>query len=178
MSKYFFNSLFAVVFVTAIAGCASPASKDEMAPKSFVASQKFTSSVQVKTSGGSETGAMDSSNISDTDLKAAIEKTITESGLFSKVVDVGGANYLLAVSITSLTKPSFGLTFTVNLETAWTLTSLADKKVVYRKVITSSGTATFGDAPAAVSRLRIAVERAAEQNISQGLSDISSLKLK
>jgi hypothetical protein len=178
MANKLINSLLAAFLVTAIVGCASPANKDEMAPKNFVTSQKFTSSVNVKTTGGSETGAMDSSNISDEDLKAAIEKTITESGLFSNVVDIGGANYLLAVSITSLTKPSFGLTFTVNLETAWILTNLADKKIVFRKAIMTSGSATFGDAAAAVSRLRIAVERAAEQNIAQGLTEISALKLK
>jgi len=168
----------AIIVVCTIAGCASPANKDEMVPKNFVVTQKFLSSVQVKTSGGAETGAMDSSNISDADLKAAIEKTITESGLFSKVVDIEGSNYLLTVSITSLTKPSIGLTFTVDLETAWILTNLADKKILYRKAIKTSGTATFGDAAAAVSRLRIAVERAAEQNIAQGLSEISALKLK
>jgi len=161
-----------------IAGCASPANKDEMASKNLIVAQKFTSTVQVKTSGGSETGAMDSSNISDADLKAAIEKSISDSQLFSQIVQVGDANFLLLVSVTSLTKPAFGLTFTVNLETAWTLTNMATKKVAYRKAITTSGTATFGDAAAAVSRLRIAVERAAEQNITQGLTDISSLKLK
>lgn len=178
MITTFSRIISAVVILGMIAGCASPANKDEMAPKNFVVTQKFTSSVQVKTSGGSETGAMDSSNISDADLKAAIEKTISESQLFKQVVQVGDANYILAVSVTSLTKPSFGLTFTVNLETAWTLTSMETKKTVFRKAITTSGTASFGDAVAAVGRLQIAVERAAAQNISQGLTEISALKIK
>lgn len=167
-----------IAIIIGIAGCASPANKDEMTPKDLVVAQKFTATVQVKTAGGSETGAMDSSNISDADFKAAIEKAIADTQLFNKVVQVGDANYLLAVSVTSLTKPSFGLTFTVNLETAWSLTNIATKKIEYRKVINTSGTATFGDAAVAVGRLQIAVERAARENISQGLADISALKLK
>ena len=178
MKSVILKLLMLLTVVGGIAGCASPANKDEMTPKDLVVAQKFSSTVQVRTTGGSETGAMDSSNISDADLKAAIENAISDTQLFSKVVQVGEANYLLAVSVTSLTKPSFGLTFTVNLETAWSLTNVATKKVEYRKVITTSGTATFGDAAVAVGRLQIAVERAARENISQGLADISALKLK
>lgn len=161
-----------------LVGCASPANKDEMTPKDLVVAHKFNASVQVKTTGGSETGGMEGTNISDADLKAAIEQSISNTELFSKVVQVGDANYILAVSITSLSKPVFGLTFTVNLETTWTLTNVATKKVELRKVVTSSGTATFGDAAIAVGRIQIAVERAAKQNISQGLTDISNLNLK
>ncbi len=169
--------VFAVI-LTHLVGCASPANKDEITPKDLVLSQKINASVQVKTSGGSETGAMEGTNISDADLKAAIEQAISNTELFSKVVQVGDANYVLSVSITSLSKPVFGLTFKVNLETTWTLTNVATKKVELRKVVASSGTATFGDAAIAVGRIQMAVERAAKDNISQGLTDISKLTLK
>ena len=178
MKSCLLNFCILFSFISGVAGCASPANKDEMTPKDLVVAQRFSSTVQVRTTGGSETGAMDSSNISDADLKAAIEKAISDTQLFSKVVQVGDANYLLAVSVTSLTKPSFGLTFTVNLETAWSLTNMATKKVEYRKVITTTGTATFSDAAVAVGRLQIAVERAARSNIAQGLSEIAELKIK
>lgn len=161
-----------------LVGCASPANKDEMTPSDLVLGQKFNATVQVKTAGGSETGAMEGTNISDADLKAAIEQAISNTELFNKVIQVGDANYLLAVSITSLSKPVFGLTFTVNLETTWSLTNLTTKKVELRKVVSSTGTATFGDAAIAVGRIQMAVERAAKQNISQWLTDVASLNLK
>lgn len=42
---------------------------DEMTPKDLVVAQKFSSTVQVKTTGGSETGAMDGlKDISDADF--------------------------------------------------------------------------------------------------------------
>ena len=53
----------------------------------------------------------------------------------------------------------------------------ADKSVVMKKTIKSSSTATFGDAAAAVTRIRLAVEGAAKKNIELGLQEISSLSL-
>lgn len=153
MGSNMLKVLLLSVVVGVMTGCASPANKDEMVAKNLDLAHKFTSTVQVRTSGGSETGAMDSSNIADPDLKAAIEKTIADAQLFSQVIQVGDADYLLSVSVTSLTKPSFGLTYTATLETAWTLMNVSSKKIEYRKVIATSGTATFGDAVVAIARL-------------------------
>jgi hypothetical protein len=160
-----------------LAACASPANREAMTPTLTIA-KHYPYSVQVKTSGGAETGGGGSSNISDADLKAAIEAAITQSALFKTVVQgTDGADYELSVAITSLAKPSFGLTFTVELETAWSLTKVSDRSVAMRKAVKSTGVATPGDAFAAVARLRMAVERAASDNISQGLQAIAELKL-
>lgn len=47
-----------------------------------------------------------------------------------------------------------------------------------KKSIKSTGKATAGDAIVAVTRIRMAVERAAQDNISQGLSAIAELENK
>ena len=137
----------------------------------------FQSSVRVQTGGGSETGMLDSSNISDANLKLAIEDAIVQSRLFKTVVQGADGDYELSVRITSLTKPVFGTTFTVDLETAWSLTRTADRSAVMRKSVKSTGTATMGEAFAAVVRLRMAVEKAAQENIGQGLQAIAELNL-
>lgn len=165
------------VCVTLLAACASPANREAMTPKVTVATH-HPASVLVKTSGGAETGAMDSSNVGNEDLKAAIEAAINDSKLFKTVVQgANGGDYELSVAVTSLAKPSFGLTFTVEMETAWSLTKVSDRSVAMRKAIKSTGVATPGDAFAAVARLRMAVERATSDNISQGLQAIAGLKL-
>ena len=120
---------------------------------------------------------MDSSNISDADLKAAIEDSIAQNAVFKHIVQGTGGDYELTVSVASLDKPIFGASFTVNFEAGWTLTKLSDRSIVYRKAIISSHTATMGDAFVAVTRLRLAVEGAVKNNIAQGLKDISNLKL-
>jgi hypothetical protein len=120
---------------------------------------------------------MDSSNIADADLKAAIEDAVVQNKLFKSIVQGAGGDYALSVRVTSLAKPIFGTTFTVEMETGWSLSRTADQSVVMRKSVKSSGTATMGDAFAAVTRLRLAVEAAARDNISQGLAAIAGLDL-
>lgn len=160
-----------------LAGCASPASHEAMTPQSIAVAKKHPYSVSVETRGGSETGAMDSSNISDADLKTALENAIVKSSVFKNVVQGKNGDYELTVRVTEMSKPVFGLTFTVNLETAWSLVKRSDQSVAMRQVIKSSHTATFSDAAVAVTRLRLAVEGAARDNIAQGLKAISELNL-
>lgn len=169
--------LAAGILALALTGCSSPASREAMTPQALVVSKHHPYSVHVQTAGGTETGALDSSNIADADLKAAIEDGIVQSKLFKSVVQGSGGDYELIVRVTSLSKPIFGATFTVEMETAWSLTRLADRSVAMRKSVKSSGTATMGDAFAAVTRLRLAVEAAARDNISQGLRAISEQSL-
>ncbi len=160
-----------------LAACASPANREAMTP-AVSAGKQYPYSLQVKTGGGSDTGAMDSSNISDADLKAAIEAAVVQSKLFKSIVQgADGADYELSVRVTSLSKPLFGGTFTVEMEAAWSLTRMSDRNAVMRKAIKSTGVATMGEAFAGVTRLRMAVERAASDNISQGLKAIAELKL-
>jgi hypothetical protein len=171
------NACLVMLLVTVAAGCSSPASREAMVPGGVAISKHFQSSVRVLTGGGSETGALDSSNISDADLKLAIEDAIVQSRLFKTVVQGADGDYELSVRITSLTKPVFGATFTVDLETAWSLTRTADRSALMRKSVKSTGTATMGEAFAAVVRLRLAVEKAAQENIGLGLKAIAELNL-
>ena len=167
----------AISLALALTGCASPASRAAMTPQAVVVSKQYPHSLHVQTSGGSETGAMDSSNISDADLKAAIEDAVIQSKVFKSIVQGAGGDYELSVRVVSLSKPIFGATFTVEMETAWSLTKAVDRSVVMRNSVKSSGKATMGEALAAVTRLRLAVENAARENISQGLKAVAELNL-
>ncbi len=167
----------AAVIVATLTGCASPANREAMTPTRLQLGQTHDASVGVKTSGGAETSGMEGSFISDADLKAAIESAIAQNAVFKQVVQGDSGNYALLVSVVTLNRPLFGASFTVNLEAAWTLTKTGDRSIVFRKSLRSSHTATMGDAFAAVTRLRLAVEGAARKNIEQGLQEISKLKL-
>lgn len=169
--------LAAAFLALALTGCSSPASREAMTPQALTVSKHHPYSLSVQTGGGTETGALDSSNISDADFKAAIEDAVGQSKLFKSIVQGSGGDYELIVRVTSLSKPLFGATFTVEMETAWSLTKLTDRSVAMRKSVKSSGTATMGDAFAAVTRLRLAVEAAARDNISQGLKAVAEQNL-
>lgn len=164
--------------VAALTGCAAPASQQAMAvsaPAKIVKQHPF--SVSVTTSGGAETSTMGSSAIANADLKAAIEKSILESKVFNEVVQGRPGQYQLSVAVTQIEKPSFGASFTVTLETAWSLVRTSDKKVMWRKAISGAHTATMSDAFVGVKRLQLAVEGAARANITQGLTGISEVVL-
>ncbi len=180
MIKIIINRVFAVsilVAVVALTGCASPANREAMSVPSQSFNKQYQSSVAVEAKGGSETGAMESSNISNADLKAAIEKSITQSNLFKSVVQGKDGDYELTVTVSPLAKPIFGASFTVDMEAGWSLIKVADKSVAMRQVIKSSFTATMGDSLVGVTRLRLAVEGAARNNITQGLQAIAALNL-
>ncbi len=105
-------ALVALIPITVgIMGCASPANRESMSPPSFTTSKQFNQSVSVVVVGGSDTGAMDSTNISDAEFKASIEDAIGKSKLFREVARDSNSDVDLQVSITSLSKPSFGFTF-------------------------------------------------------------------
>lgn len=169
-----------MVVVAWLGGCAAPASREAMsataaqagaAAPMAVRAQPY--SVRVVTSGGATTGAMDSSNVGNEDLKAAIESSIRDSKAFREVVQEADGQYELAVNIIQLNKPMFGLSFTVDLEAGWTLTRTNDRQLVFRQVIKSTHTAGVSDAFAGVTRLRLAVEGAVRKNIGQGLTAVT-----
>ena len=166
-----------VAMAVVLGGCASPASRDAMSTDKLSVARKHAYSVSVETRGGGETGAMGSSNISNADLKGAIEQSIGQTGVFRSVVQGKGGDYELTVTVTQLTKPMFGMSFTVTLETAWSLVKTSDRSVALRRAISSSHTAGAGDSMVGVTRLRLAVEGAARKNIAQGLEAIAALSL-
>jgi hypothetical protein len=163
--------------VILLTGCSTPANREAMTPQNVAISKHHPFSIQVQTAGGTESDAMQGSSISDADLKAAIEDAITQSKVFKNVIQGANGDYNLSVRVTSLSKPMFGATFTVDIETAWVLTKTSDKSVVLKKAIKSSGTATMGDAFVGVTRLRLAVENAAKENISEGIKALAGLNL-
>src|SRR6266581_4854462 len=164
-----------VAAVLGLEGCASTATREAMSVGTR-ATKSYPYSISVQTRGGTETGAMTGSTISNEELKGALESSIIESKLFKSVAQGGNGDYELMIVVTQLTKPVFGASFTVDLETGWSLVKTSDKSVVMRKVIKSSSTATLDDAIVGATRMRLAVEGAARKNIAQGLQAIAALR--
>lgn len=171
------GGLALVAALIALTGCAAPASKEQMEAPPLATGKRHAHTVNVRTQGGAETGAMDSSNVSNADLKAAIEASIAKSQLFKTIVPGNGGDYELTVAITQISKPVMGFSFTVDMETAWSLTKVSDRSVAMRKVIRSTHTTGATESFVGAKRLQMAVEGAVRNNIAQGLSAISELPL-
>lgn len=160
-----------------LGGCASGATREGMTAGDFKPAVKHDKSVGVKVGGGQQTSSLGKSQISDEEFTAALVDSINKSKAFATVVQGKAGDYELSVGILGMDQPSFGLNFTVKMETGWTLKNTATGVVVWQKVVKSQHTATTSDAFAGVERLRLANEGAARNNIKQGLAEIAQLKL-
>ncbi len=174
--RVFVLLIFASIAI-GLSGCASPASKDALIAHDIQKIKHHRKTVAITTQGGSETGAMDSSNVSNNDFAEAIEESIIENGLFTQVIHDNGSDYLLNVTIINMSKPLFGGSFTVSMEAAWSLSDPITQKFVMRESVKSSRTVTMGEAFIGVTRLRLAVEGAVRENIRQGIMAISKLNV-
>lgn len=166
------NKISAILLISTIllfSGCVPMATKDGSIARKMPNLHSHQSAIAVSANSGNE-------NISNEDLKQAIEQSIIENSLFTKVINGSGSDYLLEVVIISMEKPAFGFNFTVNMEATWLLKDTYNK-VIMRKLIKSSHTATVGDAFVAQVRLRLAMEGAIRENIRSGLLDMSDLQL-
>ncbi|MCL4456713.1 MAG: hypothetical protein M1147_05660 [Nitrospirae bacterium] len=163
--------------VAFLAGCATPAKHEGMIPTALEVAGKHSKTVSVSVQGGQETTWMSSSKISNEAFTEALVGAITKSGVFSSVIQGKDADYLLTVALFNLEQPVFGLSYTVKMVSDWTLQRADNKAVVWQESIKSEYTATLGDAIVGVTRLRLATEGAARDNIARGLAKISQLKL-
>jgi len=161
-----------------IGGCATPAQSNAMIPTSMGTVTKHQESVSLNVTGGSETSAAGASQISNADFASALGQSIQQSGLFAKIIPAGqSSDYHLEVAIVRLQQPMFGFSMTATIETNWTLTKVSDHTVAWRKAITTSHTAKTGEAFAGVTRLRLATEGAARDNIQDAISQLSGVTL-
>lgn len=161
-----------------VAGCTSRIEGKAMVPELFAPGPQHAQPVAVQVSGGRESDPTGLPQISNEAFAEAVSTAITNAKLFASVVPAGGdASYVLKVNIAAVQQPLMGGTFTVTMETGWQIENLASKQVVWRKGVKSTGTASMGDAFAAITRIQLATERAARENIRQGLTLIAQLQL-
>ncbi|MDR7298533.1 hypothetical protein J2X16_003896 [Pelomonas aquatica] len=170
------RTLILCAAVGILAGCATASKPDSMVAVPAETLTRHAKTVSVSTLGGKETSSVGKSQVSDAAFAQALIASIEKTKVFSAVVQGAGANYMLSVAVVSMDQPSFGLSFTVKMETAWTLKK-ADGSIAWQEVIKAENTATTSDAFVGVERLRIATEGAARKSIEAGLLKISKLSL-
>jgi hypothetical protein len=147
-----------------------------MVPTTFDVQNRHNSALQLMVEGGQETSSMGKSKISDAAFLQALTDAIQLSGVFSTIASSGG-DYKLSVVILSVDQPDIGFSFTVKIATNWKLTRLSTQEVVWQDAIANTYKATMGRAFNGGTRLRIATEGAAQENIKEGIARLSRVKL-
>lgn len=183
MTKFFNHKplwiIATLTFSLAIGGCASATKPEAMIVQTpdGVEYNTISETVHVITEGGMETSSVGASQISNADFQLAIVESIKKSRLFLDIAEnTSEASYILYASIIDVEQPTMGFSMTVSIEVAWSLSRVEDKKPVWRSSHQSTYTASAGAAFAGVTRLRLATEGAAKENIEWALKSISQLE--
>ncbi|MBV5347521.1 hypothetical protein JZU46_04820 [bacterium] len=168
-----FNKLVLIIFVSILAGCATPASQQAMSvamqdlPASLNANLKGQVNVNNVT-GGKDTNPMWTSQVDTQGFKGALDKSIAMAGY--KANDSNKAKYSVDADLMSLNQPMFGFTFDVVSSVLYTVNGEGKQRQI---PITATGTASTSDAFVGVERLRIANERSIKENIRLFLQRLS-----
>jgi len=178
MKRFPLIAAFAVVLILSLSGCSSPTQPSAMQADVLPLGHKHSQTVAVQTNGGQPTNPMWTSQIADQDLASAIQESILKNQLFSGVVSIGNADYVLNATIFKIDQPIMGFRMEVGIEISWSLTPKGSTKPVWEKSIHTRVSKGVGDAFAAVKRIRIATEASAKENITQALTEIAKLDLK
>jgi len=165
-----------LVAASLLSGCATASKPDAMVAKPVAVTHASSSDVSVTVAGGQDTSKMGASQISDDAFAQALRDSITQSGLFKAVAATGG-RYKLSAFIGKVDQPMMGFSMTVKMEVSYTLVDTTSGKAVWSKNIASEHTAKASEAFAGVTRLRLANEGAAKDNIEQALAEMSTLQL-
>jgi hypothetical protein len=170
-------SVFVLIMAVFACGCASPAKVSRMRAQAVLVPREQPFSVGVEAQGGKETNPALNSEISNDSFAEAIRNSIIKFGVFRSVVTTDNGDYLLKAQIFDDEKPMFGLDMTMKMSVDWTIIHTSTQKIVFETTTYKSFTATMGDALVGITRLRLAEEGAARENIEDGLNQISQLKL-
>ena len=165
--------LFLFVLLTfTIQSCSVNPAASAMVPDKIVIIKHhpYTVSLEVRVDEGD--GFLENTLIKALDLQVAIETSINQSGLFTKVVQ-GNADYCLKVDAD--VPPVGGYIIIATVGGGWRLSNCTTKHVVMDKFIRTSDKKTFGDAFNGNTRLRLAVGGAVKKFVEEGLNQITQL---
>lgn len=170
MKKFIQFSLLSAVITIFIQGCATPAQTQSMAVPTEsikVVANPIGDQLNIVVSGGRDTLATGYSSIANEDFAASLKQSLKDSGLFYNIHLLSNEeqDHTLQVYIARIQQPAIGFSFTVHLEVNYRLTDNRNGETVLQEVILSEYTASAGDAFAGVTRLRLATEGAARENI-------------
>ena len=165
----------AILIISTLTGCATASNPDAMIVESVAITHVSNSGVSVVVSGGKETSALWTSQISDEAFAQALRESIIKSGLFKTITNNGG-RYKLSAFIGEVDQPMVGFSMTVKMEVSYTLLDTQSGKTVWSKNIASEYTVKLSDAFVGATRLRLANEGAAKANIQQALTELSTIQ--
>ncbi len=161
------GAVVGIASMMGLAACATPSQPEMMilpATPGLTASAGdlgYRSVTSVVVSGGSETNPLWTAQVSNEDLKTALEGSLAAAGYMGS----DGRPMVVTANMVELNQPMAGLDMSVTSRIQYSVTSGGN--VVFNDTISATGTATMSEAFAGFERLRLANEKSIKENIKQ-----------
>jgi len=149
--------------------CSTTPMAENMQVNDYRAASQYPETLGLKVEGGWKLPGQ----ISNEEFAKAVEASLVSSRVFSGLVEIERAVYRLDVVVGDLRQPPGGFNMTTEMTVLWSLSRVDSRETVWQQLVTSSHTATVGDAFAGVVRLRKSAEGAARENIREALDRIA-----
>lgn len=157
-----------------IGNCANPATKEGMITKDFESRKKIGESIFIeKTTGGSKTNPFLISKISSEELNIAIQDSIKESKLFTRLVGEETEDWRLKSEIIKQDQPYFS--FNTNCKVSVKYSVYKSNRLVREFIIEETGSSSLRDSLRPIKRVQIANENAARANIHKLLEELAKI---
>ena len=157
-----------------IAGCATPAARQQMVSQPIKAGTKlnpvlYEAVIVRQVTGGQQTNPLWTSQVSTEEFKGALIDSLRAYGYGT--TDQNKGKFVLDADLKALKQPLFGFTFEVTSVVEFRLNYAGGVKVI---PITAVGSAAVSEAFLGTERLRIANERSIKENIKLFMEKLSS----
>lgn len=163
------NFIAVVLIAVVLQGCATGGSEVMVAEREEVAIEApLGSSVIVIVTGGDNV-------VTTEEFTEALIESIKEAEIFETVVDAD-AEYNLTVVLLSMTGSTFGLAMNGSVSSLWTLRKAGEE--LWRSEIKTTAKATVGESFVGATRVKIAIKRAAQNSIEEGLTQLGKINRK
>jgi hypothetical protein len=147
-----------------LAACATQQAMTVQSGAIVNSSPKYRNAIAVRSvTGGQMMNAMTVMGVSNEPLRAALESSLAANGYLAQS---GPPKFYVDAEIINLDEPLIGLDFDVTANVTYKVSGAG---TVATYPIKSTARATFSDSPLGADRVRIANERAMQENIKQFL---------
>jgi hypothetical protein len=126
--------------------------------------------------GGTETDPLWTPEVGTTQFREALRLSLHQHGYLARP-ESAQPRYRISAQIIEVRHPMSGFTMTSDASVLYRVEDADSGSLVFEDLISSSGTATVNDAFDGVSRVKMAQERAVQENISSLLKSLSTSKV-
>lgn len=170
-------TLVLLMAMPALTACTITPERGALVPEKFQMQARHNGSVKVLVSGGNEANMIDGIQISNEVFAGATEDAIKKSGLFTQVTNASASDFRVEVLIQRLMRPTAGFGMESQLSALWVLRATTPERPLWQDLIVSQGAASVGDAFSGLTRMRMAIERAASNNIQRAVQEMSLVEI-